>query len=171
MRNSLKPLNLLDFQGFLWYIQNNRITQTDRRLDAVGAIAMASSAIPSYAYDPDAKVQWGIGVGSYNGQTGTAIGVKYDITDMVGIQLKAAQAGSEKSVGFGVGGKIKTSKDSRTTPVSNANSNATAIEANAKRIDALMSRLESLTSEMDGLRAENLALKNQIAGISHPLAG
>lgn len=149
---------------------NNRITQTDKRLDAVGAMAMASSAIPSYAYDPDAKVQWGIGVGSYNGQTGTAIGVKYDITEMVGIQLKAAQAGSEKSVGFGVGGKIKTSKDNHATPVSNANT-ATAIEANAKRINELMSRLESLTTEMNGLKAENLALKNQISGISHPLAG
>ena len=79
---------------------NNKINQTNDRVNRVGATA---AALASIHYQPMVKgqSQVAIGMGAYKGKKATALGMAYQISDRVSGQISGAANGSEHMMNIG----------------------------------------------------------------------
>lgn len=80
---------------------DNRIDQTNERLDRVGAMAAAAASLKTMGYDPAAPTEFAMGVGTYKGSQAIAVGLfHYPNRDFM-LNINYTQSGSEKMGGVG----------------------------------------------------------------------
>ena len=80
---------------------DNRIDDTNTRLDKVGAMAAAVASLRSMGYDPAAPTEFAMGVGHYSGQTGLAVGLfHYPNRDFM-LNMSYTQSSGENMWGMG----------------------------------------------------------------------
>lgn len=80
---------------------DNRIDDTNERLDRVGAMAAAAASLKSMGYDPAAPTEFAMGLGTYKGSQAVAIGLfHYPNRDFM-LNINYTQSGSERMGGVG----------------------------------------------------------------------
>lgn len=80
---------------------DNRIDQTNERLDRVGAMAAAAASLKSMGYDPAAPTEFAMGVGTYKGSQAIAVGLfHYPNRDFM-LNINYTQSAGEKMGGVG----------------------------------------------------------------------
>ena len=80
---------------------DNRIDDTNTRLDRVGAMSAAIASLKSMGYDPAAPTEFAMGVGHYSGKTALAVGFfHYPNRDFM-LNMSYTQSGSENMWGVG----------------------------------------------------------------------
>ncbi|EIW26625.1 YadA-like family protein [Pelosinus fermentans] len=110
---------------------DSRIDNLSSRVDKVGALAAAFSALAPMPYDPAGPTQISMGVGTYSGQQAMAIGIYHYTKNDVLLNAGFAISGSEKMGRAGVTWKIGGPKEKKESSVNkkmitgNINSNVT----------------------------------------------
>lgn len=90
---------------------NTRVDDVNDRLDHVGAMSAAIASLKTMGYDPQAPTEVAVGVGSYKGSSGLALGVfHYPNRDFM-LNVSYSTSGGEKMGGIGA-----TWKFGRKTP-------------------------------------------------------
>jgi hypothetical protein len=90
---------------------NTRVDDVNDRLDHVGAMSAAIASLKTMGYDPQAPTEVAVGVGSYKGNTGLALGVfHYPNRDFM-MNISYTTSGGENMGGIGA-----TWKFGRKTP-------------------------------------------------------
>jgi hypothetical protein len=97
---------------------DSRIDTLSDRVDKVGALAAAFSALAPMPYDPAGPTQISMGVGTYSGEQAMAIGVYHYVKNDVLLNAGFAISGSEKMGRAGVTWKIGGPKDKKVSVVS-----------------------------------------------------
>ena len=82
------------------------VDKLDSRLDRVGAGAAALAALHPGAYDPNDKVDFSAGLGSYRGAGAAAVGMYYHPDDRTILSMGIAMGGGENMVNAGITWKM-----------------------------------------------------------------
>lgn len=95
------------------------VDKLDSRIDRVGAGAAALAALHPGAYDPNDKVDFSAGLGSYRGAGAAAVGMYYHPDDRTILSMGIAMGGGENMVNAGITWKMgrRTSAVSQPVPV------------------------------------------------------
>ena len=125
------------------------ITKLDARVDRVGANAAALAALHPLDFDPDDKLDFAVGAGSYSGANAVALGAFYRPNEDTMISLGGSVGGGENMVNVGA-----TFKLGQHNHVSNSR------VAMAKEIRSL----KELVAKQDGEMQQLKTLMNQMAG-------
>lgn len=127
-------------------VNMSQLWAVDSKVNRVGAMAFAMSALAPMAYDPQDPTQYSAGLGSYNGTAAVALGV-YHYTKPT-VMLNAAVAMSddkwEKSARFGVTWKTGGPKPKALVPA-----NATPVDKAAAPQSDIMSRINKIIAETE----------------------
>jgi hypothetical protein len=114
---------------------NQMGNQLGSRIDKVGAMSAAMSALEPLGYDPDQPTQISLGGGQYNGQTAAAIGIHHYTNNSVLLNVGFAISGGEKMARAGVTWKMGKSKaketaaDTKATPTATGSSTGSVTTA------------------------------------------
>ncbi len=81
---------------------NQSVNRLDGRMDKVGAGAAALAALHPLEYDPEDKLTFSAGVGSYAGATAAAIGAFYRPNEDVMLSIGGTAGNGENMVNMGV---------------------------------------------------------------------
>ena len=143
--------NTGDIRNLTGDVQNmgSRITKLDARVDRVGANAAALAALHPLDFDPDDKLDFAVGAGSYSGANAVALGAFYRPNEDVMLSLGGSTGGGENMVNVGA-----TFKLGQHNHVSNSR------VAMAKEIRGLKELVAKQEGEMQQLKT----LMNQMAG-------
>ncbi|MGO5491394.1 ESPR-type extended signal peptide-containing protein [Acidaminococcus sp. HCP3S3_H5] len=125
------------------------ITKLDARVDRVGANAAALAALHPLDFDPDDKLDFAVGAGSYSGANAVSLGAFYRPNEDVMFSLGGSVGGGENMVNVGA-----TFKLGQHNHVSNSR------VAMAKEIRSL----KELVAKQDGEMQQLKTLMNQMAG-------
>lgn len=130
----------------------SQLRNLDSRVNRLGAIAFAFSALAPMAYDPDNPTQYSAGFGTYNGTTGFAVGVfhytKPDVMLNAAIGM-SSDNGWEKAARFGATWKVGSRhKESRTLKV-DVVTNGSAAAANSSGGDTIVDRVNRILAGTD----------------------
>lgn len=90
----------------------------DSRIDRVGAGAAALAALHPGAYDPNDKVDFSAGLGSYRGAGAAAVGMYYHPDDRTILSMGIAMGGGENMVNAGITWKMGRRTSAVSQPVS-----------------------------------------------------
>lgn len=82
------------------------VDKLDSRIDRVGAGAAALAALHPGAYDPNDKVDFSAGLGSYRGAGAAAVGMYYHPDDRTILSMGIAMGGGENMVNAGITWKM-----------------------------------------------------------------
>ena len=143
--------NTGDIRNLSGDVQNlgSRITKLDARVDRAGANAAALAALHPLDFDPDDKLDFAVGAGSYSGANAVALGAFYRPNEDTMISLGGSVGGGENMVNVGA-----TFKLGQHNHVSNSR------VAMAKEIRSL----KELVAKQDGEMQQLKTLMNQMAG-------
>lgn len=81
---------------------SKRISQLGGRVDKVGAGAAALAALHPMDFDPDDKLSFAAGVGNYNGQSATALGMFFRPDEKVMFSVGGTMGNGENMVNAGI---------------------------------------------------------------------
>ena len=100
--------NTGDIRNLTGDVQNmgSRITKLDARVDRVGANAAALAALHPLDFDPDDKLDFAVGAGSYSGANAVALGAFYRPNEDVMLSLGGSTGGGENMVNVGATFKL-----------------------------------------------------------------
>lgn len=104
--------NVLDGVADLDAVNVRQLNRLSSRLDHVGALAGAMSALAPLPYNPEERTQISVGSGLYEGQAAVALGVYHYTKPNALINGAFALSGSEKMGRVGATWSIKKSKKS-----------------------------------------------------------
>lgn len=90
----------------------------DSRINRVGAGAVALAALHPGAYDPNDKVDFSAGLGSYRGAGAAAVGMYYHPDDRTILSMGIAMGGGENMVNAGITWKMGRRTSAVSQPVS-----------------------------------------------------
>ncbi|WP_302157841.1 S-layer homology domain-containing protein [uncultured Acidaminococcus sp.] len=127
----------------------NSVNKLGARVDRVGANSAALAALHPLDFDPDDKLDFAVGAGSYSGANAVALGAFYRPNEDVMFSLGGSTGGGENMVNIGA-----TFKLGQHNHVSNSR------VAMAKEIRGLKELVAKQEGEMQQLKA----LMNQMAG-------
>lgn len=94
------------------------VDKLDSRIDRVGAGAAALAALHPGAYDPNDKVDFSAGLGSYRGAGAAAVGMYYHPDDRTILSMGIAMGGGENMVNAGITWKMGRRTSAVSQPVS-----------------------------------------------------
>ena len=124
---------------------------TESKIYRTGALAAALTGIMPLAYDPNARTQFGVGVGGYHGENAVAIGVNHFINESLLVNAGMSAEGSERMWRGGLTWRLgHTTK--RVEPTTNT-----------VEVDNLKSQLQQQQSELQLLKQQVAALTS-VAG-------
>ncbi len=100
--------NTGDIRNLTGDVQNmgSRITKLDARVDRAGANAAALAALHPLDFDPDDKLDFAVGAGSYSGANAVALGAFYRPNEDVMLSLGGSTGGGENMVNVGATFKL-----------------------------------------------------------------
>ncbi len=100
--------NTGDIRNLTGDVQNmgSRITKLDARVDRAGANAAALAALHPLDFDPDDKLNFAVGAGSYSGANAVALGAFYRPNEDVMLSLGGSTGGGENMVNVGATFKL-----------------------------------------------------------------
>ena len=100
--------NAGDIRNLSGDVQNlgSRITKLDARVDRAGANAAALAALHPLDFDPDDKLDFAVGAGSYSGANAVALGAFYRPNEDVMLSLGGSVGGGENMVNVGATFKL-----------------------------------------------------------------
>lgn len=100
--------NTGDIRNLSGDVQNmgRSITKLDARVDRVGANAAALAALHPLDFDPDDKLDFAVGAGSYSGANAVALGAFYRPNEDVMFSLGGSVGGGENMVNVGATFKL-----------------------------------------------------------------
>ena len=100
--------NTGDIRNLSGDVQNlgSRITKLDARVDRAGANAAALAALHPLDFDPDDKLDFAVGAGSYSGANAVALGAFYRPNEDVMLSLGGSTGGGENMVNVGATFKL-----------------------------------------------------------------
>lgn len=99
-------------------VNMSQLRGVDDKVDRVGALALAFSALAPLPYDPKEPTQYSAGMGTYNGTNAVAIGI-YHYTKpnvMINAAIGISSEGWEKSARFGVSWRTGGPKQKEVIP-------------------------------------------------------
>ena len=100
--------NTGDIRNLTGDVQNmgSRITKLDARVDRAGANAAALAALHPLDFDPEDKLDFAVGAGSYSGANAVALGAFYRPNEDVMLSLGGSTGGGENMVNVGATFKL-----------------------------------------------------------------
>ena len=100
--------NTGDIRNLSGDVQNlgRSITKLDARVDRAGANAAALAALHPLDFDPDDKLDFAVGAGSYSGANAVALGAFYRPNEDVMLSLGGSTSGGENMVNVGATFKL-----------------------------------------------------------------
>ena len=100
--------NTGDIRNLSGDVQNlgSRITKLDARVDRAGANAAALAALHPLDFDPDDKLDFAVGAGSYSGANAVALGAFYRPNEDVMLSMGGSIGGGENMVNVGATFKL-----------------------------------------------------------------
>ena len=100
--------NTGDIRNLTGDVQNmgSRITKLDARVDRAGANVAALAALHPLDFDPDDKLDFAVGAGSYSGANAVALGAFYRPNEDVMLSLGGSTGGGENMVNVGATFKL-----------------------------------------------------------------
>ena len=127
----------------------DQVYHLSNRVDRLGSIAFAFSALAPMAYDPESPTQISAGMGTYNGTTGFAIGVFHythpDVMLNAGIAM-SSDNGWEKAARFGATWRIGKKHTQEQTPKSDTVTND-PVAATQPEDNSVMARTKRILDE------------------------
>ena len=128
-------------------IRRAQFAKLGNKIEKVGAGAAALAAMHPLDFDPDDKLQFSAGVGSYGGETATALGAFYRPTEKVMFNIAGTMGNDENMMNAGI-----------TFALDGRNNVSNARVAMAREIQDLRAQVAQLTNN----QAQMMALLNKV---------
>lgn len=131
---------------------NNRISDMDGKINKVGAGAAALASLHPLEYDPDDRLNFEVGAGSYHGQSAAAVGAFYRPNGNIMVNLSASMGNGENMYGLGVSfaldgkntGSRNISKKQLQTKLVNTQAELADTKNKLANTDAKVQKLEAM---------------------------